>query len=164
MKSEDMNKESLKNIIICDEIRGNMIYFYPITLYDVVQCFDKNNRKFLGITWNIFKEGSEKHDLLNHLLDEIEERVKPWWCPKWILNLLHLFGNGNSPFKVRRWYLYRIHNWITGKTTITDIKTKFDTMRIYGYFDQSLSYRVQAYENLLTEKIQEEYDNHPECY
>lgn len=154
----------MDHIEIIKPRKEKMVYFRSITLQDVVDCFKWNNKHYLGIAYNIFPEGSERYDILEELLDYIDWWVKPWWCPRWFLNILHLFGNNNTIWGVRIWWIHRLHNWIVGGNLIIDIKTKFDSMRIYGYFDTSLRYRVEAIEHLLTEKIQEDYENYTECY
>jgi hypothetical protein len=79
--------------------------------------------RYLGaIPWNtdgdIFKA-------MEPLIVFMDSKAKPWWCPRWVLRFLNLFGNDNSIIRVRNWFLHNLHNRITKGYRIYDYKTKW---------------------------------------
>lgn len=122
----------------CDTSK-NRAYFYPITLKRIAECFYQDNEhKYLGISWNIFIEGTEPYVLLNDFIKFVDSKAKPRFVPRFVLNLLHLFGNDNSIVKCRS---QRISGWLRRMTNgimITDIKEKYGTLRVYGSFTKEI--------------------------
>jgi len=55
----------------------------------------------------------------------MDYKAKPWWCPRWVLRLLHLWGNDNSVVRVRNWKLHNLHRKLTKGIFLTDWKTKW---------------------------------------
>jgi hypothetical protein len=79
--------------------------------------------RYLGaIPWNtdgdIFKA-------MEPLIVFMDSKAKPWWCPRWFLRFLNLFGNDNSIIRVRNWFLHNLFNRITKGYRIYDYKTKW---------------------------------------
>jgi hypothetical protein len=56
----------------------------------------------------------------------MDYKAKPWYCPRWFLRFLHLFGDDNSIVRVRNRYLSNLKRKITGGILIFDYKTKWD--------------------------------------
>jgi len=103
-----------------------------IHILDFIHCFQQEYKyHYFGGCYNIFKSGSENHKLLNEFLTYVDSEIKPKWCPRFVLNLLHLFGNDNSIVRVRNRILHELLNRLTGGVLILDIKIKFGTLRIY---------------------------------
>lgn len=109
---------------------------------------------YLGITYNIFKKDSEPYYILNNFIKNVDKMVKPWWCPRWFLRYLHLFGNDNSIVRVRNWKLHDLKNKITNGVLITDLKGKWGTMRIYGYFTDDIQKYADETEKKLDKYIE----------
>jgi hypothetical protein len=79
---------------------------------------------YLGaVPWN---EGSEVFRAIEPLVIYMDYKAKPWWCPRWFLRLLHLFGNDNSIIRVSNWPLHNLKNKITKGYLIWDYKTKWE--------------------------------------
>jgi hypothetical protein len=55
----------------------------------------------------------------------MDSKAKPWWCPRWFLRFLNLFGNDNSIVRVRNQFLYKMFYHITKGYRIYDYKTKW---------------------------------------
>ena len=117
------------------------VHFNKITPKRIAECFykdDYHKYHYLGITWNIFKKDTELYNHLQDFIKYVDSQAKPKWCPRWFLNLLHLVGNDNSIVKCRN---QRISGWLrklTNGIMITDIKEKWGTLRVYGYFTKEI--------------------------
>ena len=55
----------------------------------------------------------------------MDYKARPWWCPRWFLRFLHLFGMDNSIVRVRNWFLSKLAEKITGYIMLMDYKTKW---------------------------------------
>lgn len=119
---------------------------------DIKNCFfPEYNYQYLGYVY--WGENYPEYELLQEFLAKVDKFTRPLWCPKFILNLTHLFGNDNSIVRVRNWTIHRLHNWITGGIMVTDLKWKFGTFRIYGYFPDELDKIAEEYCELIEEKF-----------
>ena len=98
--------------IYLDDIRA---VFFPKNFWE--------KYRYLG---NVpFKEEGRIFDALLPLVLLMDYESKPWWCPRWFLRFLHLFGNDNSVVKVRNWKLHRLFTKITKGNRLVDYKTKW---------------------------------------
>lgn len=89
--------------------------FFPMNFYEKYQ--------YLGsVPW---KERGEIFQAMEPLVIFMDYKAKPWWCPRWFLRFLHLFGNDNSIVRVRNRFLSNLHNRIVGYIMIMDYKTKW---------------------------------------
>lgn len=73
-----------------------------------------------------FQSEGKYFDAILPLILLMEYEAKPWWCPRWFLRFLHLFGNDNSIVRVRNRYLHNLHKKITKGTFMYDWKTKWE--------------------------------------
>jgi len=139
-------------MIIFKGKKKGMIHTMDIELSDIWAVFfpaDFNQKyKYLGsVPWNpegdIFKA-------LEPLVIFMDYKAKPWWCPRWFLRLLHLFGNDNSIVRVRNWYLHNLFRNITKGYMITDYKTKWNDydLRIHIIGDEQCYDLARGIENL----------------
>ena len=55
----------------------------------------------------------------------MDYKAKPWYCPRWFLRFLHLFGDDNSIIRVRNRHLSTLKRKITSGLQIVDYKTKW---------------------------------------
>ena len=79
--------------------------------------------KYLGcVPWD--EEGS-MFKAMEPLIIFMDHKAKPWWCPRWFLRFLHLFGNNNSIVRIRNRTLSDLKSKITGGVLIWDYKTKW---------------------------------------
>jgi len=77
---------------------------------------------YLGIT---FYRESEMTKVLRPLVLAMDYEAKPFWCPRWFLRFLHVFGNDKSIVRVRNRRLHDLHRQLTKGITFYDWKTKW---------------------------------------
>jgi hypothetical protein len=53
----------------------------------------------------------------------MDYKAKPWWCPRFVLRFLHLFGDDNSIIRVRNRRLSELKRKLTKGYGIVDYKT-----------------------------------------
>ena len=68
---------------------------------------------------------SEFTKVLLPLVLAMDYEAKPWWCPRWFLRFLHVFGNDKSIVRVRNRRLHDLHRKLTKGITFYDWKTKW---------------------------------------
>lgn len=85
----------------------------------------------------------------------IEKEMWPRWMPFFLKRLIHWLATGNSVVFVKYWWAYRLRQRITKGQMITDIKEKYATMRIYGYFDKEIDSIIASAENECSNTCQE---------
>ena len=79
--------------------------------------------KYLGsVPW---KESGDIFKAMEPLVIFMDHKAKPWWCPRWFLRFLHLFGSDNSIVRVRNRVLSNLLQRITKGYLIFDYKTKW---------------------------------------
>ena len=120
------------------------VHTMDITVGHVLKCvFPERGFEYdyLGYAWyNINKNGTlNAHNrLLRSFFKQVDKVARPWWCPRFVLRLLHLFGSDNSIVRVRNWKLHNLERRLTKGIAITDTKWKYDSFRIYGNFTEEL--------------------------
>ena len=62
---------------------------------------------------------------LRPLVLAMDYEAKPFWCPRWFLRFLHVFGNDKSIVRVRNRRLHNLHQRLTKGITFYDWKTKW---------------------------------------
>jgi len=77
---------------------------------------------YLGIT---FYNDSEFNKVLLPLVLAMDYEAKPWWCPRWFLRFLHVFGDDKSVVRVRNRRLSNLHRKLTKGIQFWDWKTKW---------------------------------------
>ena len=141
-----------KKYSITDSPKNSIVYLSEISFKDVLNCFSNHRDHkyhYLGISWNIFDENTDLYDYLENFIMFVAKKAKPWWVPRFVLNLLHLFGNDNSIVRCRNFHLSHVKQLLTGGITIHDIKTKYGTLRVYGNFTQEIYDELKKVENLI---------------
>lgn len=101
--------------------------------------------RYLGV----IPHGNEK-TMLHALVLIMDKEAKPWWCPRWFLRFLHLFGSDNSIVRVRNRFLHNLEKKITKGVLMVDYKTKWTDydLRISVYAPkhiQELSDAIEQY-------------------
>lgn len=98
--------------ITVDDVRA---VFLPKTFHETY--------RYLGnLPW---KEDEVYFDAILPLVLLMDYEAKPWWCPRWVLRFLHLFGSDNSVVRVRHRTLHNLHTRLTKGTFLIDWKTKW---------------------------------------
>lgn len=99
--------------IYLDDVRA---VFFPRTFHE--------KYRYLGnIPW---KEDGVYFDAILPLILLMEYEAKPWWCPRWFLRYLFLFGSDNSMVRVRNSRLHNLLAKLTKGTFMFDWKTKWE--------------------------------------
>ncbi len=102
---------------------------------------------YLGsIPW---KEDHSMFKALEPLIIFMDHKAKPWWCPRWFLRFLHLFGNDNSIVRVRNRTLANLSDKLTKGIMMVDYKTKWEwyDLRISIYGDKQMNWLADAIED-----------------
>jgi hypothetical protein len=69
---------------------------------------------------------------------EIERAMWPRWIPLFVKRWIHYMATGNSVVRVKSRFWYKVRTKLTKNMIITDIKDKYATLRIYGYFNKEV--------------------------
>ena len=77
---------------------------------------------YLNIT---FYKDSEFNKVLLPLVLAMDYEAKPYWCPRWFLRFLHVFGNDKSVVRVRNRRLSDLLTKLTKGIGFWDWKTKW---------------------------------------
>ena len=79
--------------------------------------------KYLGsIPWD---EEGDIFLAMEPLIIFMDHKAKPWWCPRWVLRMLHLIGSDNSIVRVYVWWAHNLHRKLTKGIFMWDYKTKW---------------------------------------
>jgi hypothetical protein len=148
--------------------KKGMIHTRNITLDDIQAVFFPKNfyEKYHYLGCVPYNEAGPIFEAMEPLVVFMDYKAKPWWCPRWFLRFLHLFGNDNSIIRVRNRFLSNLHHKITGYVMMMDYKTKWEDydLRISVVGDrqvQSLATAIEqryyevGYRTDLAEKIKE---------
>jgi hypothetical protein len=104
------------------------VHTMNITLGHILDVFfprDFNDKYgYLGYIYT--SERGEYSKVIRPLILAMDKKAKPWWCPRWFLRFLELFGNDNSIVRVRNFKLHNLHRKITKGYRFIDWKTKWD--------------------------------------
>jgi hypothetical protein len=133
-------------VLIKSKVKGSTAFkvtLQHITIGDVLECFFPmigSEYSYLGYATYVYTPWGLCPDerLLRDFFKEVDRVARPWWCPKFVLRLLDLFGNDGSLVRLRNRYLSDIFYRLTKGIRITDTKWKYDTFRIYGNFTEDL--------------------------
>ena len=68
---------------------------------------------------------NDKKTMLHALVYAMDAEAKPWWCPRWFLRFLHVFGNDKSIVRVNNRFLHNLYRKITKGIMIWDYKYKW---------------------------------------
>jgi len=81
----------------------------------------------------------------------MDYEAKPWWCPRWFLRFLDVFGNDKSIVRVRNRTLHNLHRKLTKGITFVDYKTKWQ------WYDLRISVAAPQYIQDLADAIEAHY-------
>ena len=81
----------------------------------------------------------------------MDYEAKPWWCPRWFLRFLDVFGNDKSIVRVRNRTLHNLHRKLTKGITFVDYKTK------WSWYDLRISVAAPQYIQDLADAIEDYY-------
>ena len=101
---------------------------------------------YMSITF--YQEDSTYYRALMPLVLAMDYEAKPYWCPRWFLRFLHVFGNDKSVVRVRNRKLSDLHRKLTKGIVFFDWKTKW-----YNY-DLRISIAAPKYLQDLADDIE----------
>jgi hypothetical protein len=101
---------------------------------------------YMSITF--YQEDSPYYRALMPLVLAMDYEAKPYWCPRWFLRFLHVFGNDKSVVRVRNRKLSDLHRKLTKGIVFFDWKTKW-----YNY-DLRISIAAPKYLQDLADDIE----------
>lgn len=116
-----------KSLIFWKGRSKRMIHTRDVKWDDIRAVFFPKNfhekYKYLGsVPW---KESGEIFSAMEPLVIFMDYKARPWWCPRFVLRFLHLFGDDNSIVRVRNRFLSNLKRKITKGYTLVDYKTKW---------------------------------------
>jgi len=121
-------KDYVKHIVVVRGKKYNYITTFSITLDDLRAVFFPKNfyekYRYLGSVPGHFKEDNI-FKAMRPLVILMDKMAKPWWCPRWFLRLLYLFGSDNSLIRVRNKTLHSLLVKLRKGIFIWDYKTKW---------------------------------------
>lgn len=68
---------------------------------------------------------------LEPLIVYMDYKAKPWWCPRWFLRFLYLFGCDNSLYRSRNFRLSNFLKHLTKGIKILDYRTKYEDYNLH---------------------------------
>ena len=77
--------------------------------------------------------------IVQKAIADIEKLMWSTWMPYWLKRLIHYLATGNSVVRVKYWWAYNLRTKLTRGSMIQDIKEKYATLRIYGYFSDEMN-------------------------
>jgi len=127
--------------------------------------FPKDFSEKYGYLGSIPREYSYNQSMVPLVL-AMDYEAKPWWCPRWFLRFLQVFGNDKSIVRVRNRTLSNLHKRLTKGIMFVDYKTKWSwyDLRISVYAPQYIQdladaiedyYYRKGYKEDITKKIKE---------
>jgi hypothetical protein len=139
-----------KSLLFWKGRKKGMIHTMDIKWKDIRAVFFPKNfyEKFQYLGVVPWKEDGDMFEAIEPLLIFMDYKAKPWWCPRWVLRFLHLFGNDNSIVRVRNWTLHNLSRRLTKGYLITDYKTKWSwyDLRIHIHGSEQMFNLVRAIE------------------
>jgi hypothetical protein len=120
-------KDFFQSILFLRGRKKGIVYTRNIILNDIHAIFfpkDFHEKYgYLGfIPWKI---DGDIFKAMEPLIVFMDAKARPWWCPRWFLRFLNLFGNDNSIVRVRNRFLHNLFRRITKGYRIYDVKTKW---------------------------------------
>jgi hypothetical protein len=107
--------------------KKGMIHTRDITWKDVYEVFFPKNfyEKYCYLGSVPWREEGDVFKAIEPLIIFMDSKAKPWWCPRWVLRFLHLFGSDHSIVRVRNRTLHNLSRKLTKGYLLADYKTKW---------------------------------------
>jgi hypothetical protein len=131
--------------------RKGMIHTRDITWEDIRKVFFPRDfyEKYQYLGSVPYNELGPIFEAMEPLVIFMDYKARPWWCPRWFLRFLHLFGMDNSIVRVRNRFLSKLAEKITGYIMLMDYKTKWKNydLRISVVGDRQVQNLADAIES-----------------
>ena len=120
-------KDFFQSLLFWKGRRKGMIHTRDITWEDIRKIFFPRDfyEKYQYLGSVPYNELGPIFEAMEPLVIFMDYKARPWWCPRWFLRFLHLFGNDNSIVRVRNRFLSNLNHKITGYIMLMDYKTKW---------------------------------------
>ena len=120
-------KDFFQSLLFWKGRRKGMIHTRDITWEDIKKVFFPRDfyEKYQYLGSVPYNELGLIFEAMEPLVVFMDYKARPWWCPRWFLRFLHLFGNDNSIVRVRNRFLSNLNHKITGYIMLMDYKTKW---------------------------------------
>ena len=117
----------LQSLLFWKGREKGMIYTINISLDDIRAVFFPKDfyEKYRYLGSVPYSEAGEIFKAMEPLVIYMDYKAKPWWCPRFVLRFLHLFGDDNSIVRVRNRRLSELKCKLTKGYGIVDCKTKW---------------------------------------
>ena len=146
----------IKNIVLFKGKKKGIIYTMDIRLKDIRPVFFPKSfhekYRYLGAV--PYNDNGEIFKAIEPLVIFMDYKARPWWCPRFVLRFLHLFGNDNSIVRVRNLFLSNLLGKLTKGYMIWDYKTKWE------YYDLRLSVAGDEQCHFLSYAIEHKFYNY----
>jgi hypothetical protein len=93
--------------------------------------------------------------IVEKALIEIEKEMWPKWMPMFLKRWIHYLATGNSVVRVKYWWAYRLRERLTRGQSITDVKEKYATLRIYASAGKEINEIIERAEDECSSTCQE---------
>ena len=101
--------------------------------------------KHIGYSYPGVPKGWQK--IVEKTIEDIEKAMWPRWIPLFVKRKIHFLATGNSVVGVKNIFWYKVRKFLTKGQIVTDIKDKYATLRIYGYFSPKIDEIVKKAED-----------------
>lgn len=120
-------KDFFQSLLFWKGRKKGMIHTRDITWVDIRKVFFPKDfyEKYMYLGSVPYKETGPIFEAMEPLVIFMDYKARPWWCPRWFLRFLHLFGMDNSIVRVRNRSLSKLSEKITGYIMLMDYKTKW---------------------------------------
>ena len=105
-----------------------------------------HSKKYIHVGYSYASVPDSWKAIVQKAIEDIEKEMWPRWIPMFIKRLIHKLAMGHSVFFVRNKFWYNIRTKLTKGMIITDIKTKFAELRIYGSFNDNIDKIIEQAE------------------
>ncbi len=148
--SKSKIKDFFQSLLFWRGRKKGIIHTRDITWDDIRAIFFPKNfyekYSYLGsIPW---KEEGDIFMAIKPLILLMDLEAKPWWCLRWFLRFLHVFGDDRSIVRVRNIFLSNLKRRITKGIIMWDWKTKWSN------YDLRLSISAPEYLQNLADDIE----------
>ena len=99
---------------------------------------DLHSKKYRHVGYSYASVPNSWKAIVQKAIEDIEKEMWPRWIPMFIKRKIHKLAMGNSVFYIKGRFWYSVRKMLTKGMIITDIKTKFADLRIYGNFNDKI--------------------------
>ena len=93
--------------------------------------------------------------IVEKAIQAIEKEMWPRWIPMPLCRLIHWLAMGNSIVRIKYHWAFELRQRLTRGQMITDIKEKYATLRIYGFFGDEIDVIIDQAEKECNDTCQE---------